>query len=56
MIMPGSSGKLLDLLAVAPEQRGFEHLGEAHRLVADTPLPAPTGVFPRYIEDKKEQA
>ncbi len=56
MIMPQSARKLLDMLAVSPDQRGFEHLEEAHRLVAGTPLPAPTGVFPRYIEDKKEQA
>ncbi|MCF6199717.1 MAG: methionine--tRNA ligase [Hyphomicrobiaceae bacterium] len=56
MIMPQSAEKLLDLLAVAPDQRGFANLGEAHRLIADTSLPTPTGVFPRFIEEKKEQA
>lgn len=49
--MPASSGKILDQLAIAPEQRGFAAL--ATPLVAGTALPAPQGVFPRYIEADK---
>ncbi|MCV0396999.1 MAG: methionine--tRNA ligase [Rhizobiaceae bacterium] len=48
--MPGSASKLLDLLAVDEGARGFAHLGDEHALVPGTPLPAPTGVFPRYVE------
>ncbi|MFM9860593.1 methionine--tRNA ligase [Pseudoxanthobacter sp. M-2] len=49
-VMPTAAAKILDQLAVAPEQRTFASLGPAGRLVAGTPLPAPEGVFPRYVE------
>ncbi|SER31376.1 methionyl-tRNA synthetase [Faunimonas pinastri] len=49
-VMPGSAGKLLDLLAVPEEKRGFAELGAAGRLSSGTVLPAPQGVFPRYVE------
>jgi methionyl-tRNA synthetase len=49
-VMPESSGKLLDLLGVAEGDRSFASLGQGGRLVAGTPLPAPTGVFPRYVD------
>jgi methionyl-tRNA synthetase len=58
-IMPGSMGKLLDLLAVSPEARTFAALetGEAagrlharHRLEPGRALPPPAPVFPRYVE------
>jgi methionyl-tRNA synthetase len=49
--MPEASAKLLDLLAVAEPDRGFAALGaEGARLVPGTALPAPSGVFPRYVE------
>lgn len=49
--MPGASAKLLDLLGVPEESRTFAALGhEGARLVPGTPLPAPSGVFPRYAE------
>ncbi len=48
--VPDSAGKLLDLLAVAGDRRGFDAIGEADALVPGTPLPAPAGVFPRYVE------
>jgi methionyl-tRNA synthetase len=47
--VPGSAAKLLDLLAVAPGQREFADLGK--RLVFGTPLPAPTPIFPRFVEE-----
>jgi methionyl-tRNA synthetase len=58
-VMPGSMAKLLDLLGVAPDRRTFAALeaGEAagrldaaHRLEPGRGLPAPSPVFPRYIE------
>jgi methionyl-tRNA synthetase len=50
--IPGSAGRLLDLLAVAEDARSFAHLGDAHALVPGTALPAPQGVFPRYVEQE----
>jgi methionyl-tRNA synthetase len=49
-VMPESSGKLLDLLGVGADARTFASLGQGGRLKAGTPLPAPAGVFPRYVE------
>ena len=49
--MPDSAAKLLELLG-QPEgaARQFSALGEAGRLQPGTVLPAPQGVFPRYID------
>ncbi|SFI08478.1 methionyl-tRNA synthetase [Bosea sp. OK403] len=49
-VMPEACAKLLDLLGVAPGARSFAALGEASRLAAGISLPAPSGIFPRYIE------
>jgi len=51
---PTAAGKLLDLLAQAPDRRSFKSLGEAGRLQPGTPIPPPTGVFPRYVEPEVE--
>jgi methionyl-tRNA synthetase len=48
-VMPESANKLLDLLGQPQDQRNFAAFGA--RLVPGTPLPAPTGVFPRYQVD-----
>ncbi|MFC3677443.1 methionine--tRNA ligase [Ferrovibrio xuzhouensis] len=48
--MPASAAKMLDQLGVSEAARSFAHLGEAGRLRAGTPLPAPQGVFPRHVE------
>jgi methionyl-tRNA synthetase len=48
--MPTSSGRLLDLLGVPAGERSFDRLGGEHRLAPGATLPAPTPVFPRYIE------
>jgi len=48
--VPAGAEKLLDLLAVPAEARTFAFLGEKGRLKPGTPLPAPSPVFPRYIE------
>jgi methionyl-tRNA synthetase len=47
--MPGSMGRMLDQLGVPPDARDFAALAVA--LPAGTALPAPQGVFPRYVEE-----
>jgi methionyl-tRNA synthetase len=49
-VMPESAGKLLDLLAIAPENRAFASLGEGGRLQPGTSIPEPQGIFPRYVD------
>jgi methionyl-tRNA synthetase len=46
--MPESMGRMLDQLGVPPGQRQLVDL--ATPLLDGTPLPAPQGVFPRYVE------
>jgi len=46
--MPASAGKLLDQLAIPADCRSFSAF--ADRLVPGTELPAPEGVFPRWVE------
>jgi methionyl-tRNA synthetase len=55
-IMPGSAAKLLDLVAVAEEDRVFSKLGAAGRLVPGTVLEAPSPVFPRYVAPEADKA
>ena len=55
--MPTSAGKLLDLLGIPPNERSFDRLGSADkRVAAGTALPAPSPVFPRYIEPGEKAA
>ena len=49
-VMPESATKLLDLLAVPPEDRTFASLGVKGRLKPGTAIPEPQGVFPRYVD------
>jgi methionyl-tRNA synthetase len=46
--MPGSMARMLDQLGVPAEARGLADL--ASPLAAGVALPAPQGVFPRYVE------
>jgi methionyl-tRNA synthetase len=46
--MPESCGKLLDQLAVPPDRRSFASLDQP--LPGGIALPAPSGVFPRFVE------
>jgi methionyl-tRNA synthetase len=48
--MPDAAGQLLDLLAVAADERVFSFLGGGHRIAAESKLPPPAPVFPRYVE------
>ena len=52
--MPTASEKMLDQLGVAPNARSFAALDVGHRLTPGTPLPAPQGVFPRFVEKAAE--
>jgi methionyl-tRNA synthetase len=54
--MPGSAGKLLDLLAVPDGERTFADLGGKHRIAPGAKLPAPAAVFPRYVEPVEKAA
>jgi methionyl-tRNA synthetase len=46
--MPAAMTKLLDLLAVEPDARDFAHF--EMETSAGQALPAPAGIFPRYVE------
>ena len=50
--VPGSAAKLLDLLAVPSGERQFRDLGAARRIASGAVLPAPTAVFPRYVDSE----
>lgn len=52
--MPDAMGKLLDSLGVAPDARAISNIGAAPGLVPGTALPAPSPVFPRYVEEPGE--
>ena len=45
--MPASAAKLLDQLSIDPDRRSFADFGTP--IAAGAALPAPTGVFPRYV-------
>jgi methionyl-tRNA synthetase len=51
-VMPQACAKLLDSLGIPAFSRSFAALGSANRITAGTILPAPVGVFPRYVEPK----
>ena len=56
-VMPASMERLLDLLAVPADERSFKALGgdgrieNGQRWAVGALLPAPTGVFPRFVDD-----
>jgi methionyl-tRNA synthetase len=53
-VVPMAAAKLLDLLAQAPEARSFAAFGT--RLAAGITLPAPTPVFPKWVEPVDDDA
>jgi methionyl-tRNA synthetase len=53
-VMPDSSAKLLDLLGQPEAARSFAALST--RIAGGTTLPAPTPVFPKYVEPADETA
>ncbi len=48
--MPLAAARLLDQLAVPAEQRSFKALAPTVALTPGAALPAPQGVFPRFVE------
>jgi methionyl-tRNA synthetase len=50
--VPSSAGKLLELLGVPEAEWQFSALGGGHRIAVGTALPAPSPVFPRYVESE----
>jgi len=54
--VPAAGARLLDFLAVPAERRTFASLGIAGMLTPGTALPAPEGLFPRYVDDAAEGA
>ncbi len=48
--IPAAASKLLDLLAVRPDERGLGFAAPEHRLFSGVDLPAPAPIFPRYVE------
>lgn len=54
-IIPDASARILELLSVPNDARGFDRVGAAHALTPGTPLPKPEGVFPRYVENSSSE-
>ncbi len=54
--IPEGASKLLDLLDVADSLRDFSHAVPQFALKAGTVLPAPCGIFPRFVEPLEEPA
>ena len=52
--IPLAAAKLLDLLAVPADQRNFAHATKEFALKSGTVLPAPSALFPRYVEAEDE--
>jgi len=52
--VPASAAKLLDILAVPADARGFDALGAARRIAPGSQLPPPAPVFPRYVEPEEK--
>jgi len=54
-VMPECCGKLLDLLAIAEKDRGFDQLEFRYALSIGAQLPKPAGVFPRIIVTETDE-
>jgi methionyl-tRNA synthetase len=53
-VVPTAAGKLLDGLGQGADARTFRSLGATGRLQPGIAIPAPAGVFPRYVEPEGE--
>ena len=50
--MPGSTARILDQLSVPADSRSFAAFDR--EMVSGTALPAPQGVFPRFVDPAQE--
>ena len=50
--VPGSAAKMLDLLAIGAQERSFDSLKPTSRIGSGVTLPAPSPIFPRYIDSE----
>ena len=50
--VPDAAARMLDQLGVPPLHRTYTYFGPEHALVPGVPLPAPQGVFPRFVEEE----
>ncbi len=55
-VIPVSSAKLLDLVGAPHDKRNFADVMAANAIAAETQLPEPSPIFPRYIEPETEKA
>ena len=53
--IPQAAAALLDQLAIASDERGFDRCGTGGRIKPDTALPKPEGIFPRFVEEEGEK-
>lgn len=53
--IPTAAGRLLDLLAVAPESRDLAAIERSDRLPPGTRLIVPEPIFPRYVEPARDE-
>ena len=53
-VMPSAMAKMLDALGVDMDARTFAAVAADHQIKGGTLLPAPSPVFPRYVEEDKE--
>jgi methionyl-tRNA synthetase len=51
--VPVSASKLLDLMKIPADARGFDHLGASGRLEGGITLDKPEPVFPKYFPPKE---
>jgi methionyl-tRNA synthetase len=52
--VPTAASKLLDLLAITPDERLISAVGPTNRLKAGAALPQPAPIFPRYVEAEEQ--
>ena len=55
-VVPRAAGRILDQLAVEDGRRSFADLGPDGELTPGSLLPAPQGVFPRFVEEDQKIA
>jgi methionyl-tRNA synthetase len=55
-VTPKAASALLDLLAVPPDRRMLAHVGAPDALEPGRALPAPSPIFPRYVEPEEAAA